>query len=201
MAENPLTKLPLAGQLGVSAGLAAVIAVAFWYFYWSDAVKQEAAKTANLETLQADIRKLEITANKLEEFKREVATREAKLETLKRILPAEKETPDLMRKVNYLALQSSLIIKRFNPAPTVTKEFYQEWPINVDVEGTYHNLAMFFDRVGRLTRLVNVGNVKVRANSRQTATNTITSNCVATTYVYVETPPPAAGPARPGAAK
>ena len=40
------------------------------------------------------------------------------------------------------------------------RTFYQEWPINVDVEGTYHNLGLFFDRVGRLSRLVNVGNLQ-----------------------------------------
>lgn len=194
-AENPLTKLPLGGQLGVSVGLAAVIVGAFWYFYWNPAVQQETKKQADLENLRADIRKLEITANKLEEFKREVALREATLDKLKQILPPEKETPDLMRKVQYLASESSLTIRRFTPGPTVSKNFYQEWPINVDVEGSYHNLALFFDRVGRLPRLVNAGNVKIRAQGKPTPTNTIAVGCVATTYVYVDKPPEPPKPA------
>ena len=61
-----------------------------------------------------------------------------------------------MRKVQSLAAQSNLLIKTFTPGAAVKKEFYQEWPINVEVEGTYHNLGLFFDRVGRLSRLVNV---------------------------------------------
>lgn len=194
-AENPLTKLPLAGQLGVAAGLAAVIVGAFWWFYWSPAVAQEQQKRGQLNALQEDIRKLEAVAAKLEEFRSKVTQLESQLETLKRFLPPEKETPDLMRKVEYLARQSSLIVRRFQPAATVNKDYYQEWPINMDVEGNYHNLALFFDRVGRLPRLVNVSNVKARAQGRQTATNTISVSSVATTYVYVDKPPAPPQPA------
>lgn len=198
-AENPLTKLPVAGQLGVAAGLAAAIIAAFYFLYWSGAVEQEQQKLGSLNALREDIRKLEAVAAKLEEFRAKVTQLEQKLELLKRYLPPEKETPDLMRKVEYLARQSNLNVKRFQPAATVAKDYYQEWPINIDVEGNYHNLALFFDRVGRLPRLVNVSNVKIRTASKQTSTSTIAANCIATTYVYVEKPPQQ--PAKPGAPK
>ena len=228
MADNPLTKLPLMGQLGLSAAVAAIIGGLFYYFSWSDLVAKENAKTAEWATLQSDIRSLEVTANKLQEFQREVALREAKLETLKRILPADKETPELMKKVNSLAVQSSLLIKKFTPGAVVNKEFpmepapgqkapgpgqpapapgaknaagqaneyYQEWPISVDVEGTYHNLGLFFDRVGRLSRLVNVGGLRIKNQATPKPSNTIQVSCTATTFVYVEAPPAGApGPA------
>lgn len=194
MAENALTKLPLTGQLAVSAVVAVVIGAGFYFGYWSAADEEHQRKAAQLEGLQKEIRALEVTASKLDEFKREVQQLEARLETLKRILPPEKETPDLMKKVQYLASQSNLQIKRFNPAATVKKEFYEEWPINLDVEGTYHNLGLFFDRVSRLSRLVNVGNLKVKAASKQTVSNTIAASCVATTFVYVDTPVTTAAP-------
>lgn len=198
MADNSLTKLPLAGQLGVSLLLAAIMGGAFYYFWYSDKLEEEKAKRAKLEQLQIDIRKLEVTANKLQEFQREVQLLEAKLETLKRILPPERETPDLMRRVQYLAAQSNLVIRRFTPAAPVTKDFYQEVPINVDVEGTYHMLGQFFDRVSRLSRLVNMGSIKIHSQAAQTASNTIAASAVATTFVYVETPPaPPPGAPRP----
>ncbi|HEX6738532.1 MAG TPA: type 4a pilus biogenesis protein PilO [Vicinamibacteria bacterium] len=199
MADNALSRMSLGGQLGLSAFVAALICGAFWWRYWSPAVEEERTKTTQLENLRREIRALEVTANKLQEFQREVALLEAKLETLKRILPPEKETPDLMRKVQALASQSNLLVRKFNPAATVNKEFYQEWPIAVDVEGSYHNLAIFFDRVARLSRLVNIGNLKVKARQAQTVSNTINVSCTATTFVYVEPPPtPPGGPA-PGA--
>jgi Tfp pilus assembly protein PilO len=46
----------------------------------------------------------------------------------------------------------NLTIKSFRPAPTVTKQLHAEWPINLELDGTYHNLALFFDRVGKFTR-------------------------------------------------
>jgi len=198
MADNALARLPLAGQLGLSVFLGALICGGFWWFWYSPKTDEVNRKTAELDQLRASIRALEITASKLQEFQREVQLLEAKLETLKRILPPEKETPDLMRRVQQLASQSNLIIRRFNPATPVNREFYQEFPINVDVEGTYHNLGMFFDRVGRLSRLVNVGNVKIKAQTQQTANNTIAAACVATTYVYLDVPP-SPPPGAPGA--
>ena len=199
MAENALTRLPVAQQAvaGLVAGL--VIFGAVFYFVLSPMDEEITTKTATHEKLLQDIRALEVTATKLEDFKREVAQLEAKLETLKRILPPEKETPDLMKKIQYLAQQSSLQIKRFTPAPTVKKEFYEEWPINIDVQGSYHNLGLFFDRVSRLPRLVNVGNLKIVPIQSQTISRTITASCVATTFVYIDAPPPA--PAPPPAAK
>jgi type IV pilus assembly protein PilO len=197
MADNSLTKLPLGGQLGVAVLVAALICGAFWYFSYSPMLEDEAKKQAQLEALQREIRALEVTANKLQEFQREVQLLEAQLETLKRILPADKETPDLIRRVQALASQSRLNIKNFTPGAEVTKDFYKEVPINLDVEGTYHDLGMFFDRVSRLARLVNMTNVKVKAQQNQTGSNTIAASGVATTYVYVDKPPQPAG--APGA--
>ncbi len=198
MAENPYTKLPIAGQLGVSVAIAALVGGVFYWQYFSPALEEERQKTERLAALRKDIQALEVTANKLQEFQREVALLENKLETLKQILPPQKETPDLMRKVQSLAAQSNLSIRSFTPSSTVNRDFYQEWPIAMDVEGSYHNLGLFFDRVGRLPRLVNMGGVRITARPEQTVTNTITAACIATTYVYVEQAP---APAPPGAAK
>ena len=190
MADNALTKLPLAGQLGVSILLAALICGGFYWFYYSDALDQQKRKEAQLAELQKQIRALEATANRLPEFQREVQALEARLETLKRILPPEKEMPDLMRRVQYLAAQSSLGIRKFTPAPTAQREFYTEVPVSIDVEGTYHNLGAFFDRISRMSRLVNIGDVKIASQRTQTISNTIAVSATATTYVYQEPPPP-----------
>ena len=187
MAENPLTKLPLAGQLGVSAVIAALICGGFYWFWYSDALETQKKHETRLAELQTQIRALEATANKLPEFQREVQALEARLETLKRILPPEKEMPDLMRRLQYLAAQSSLQIRKFNPAAPVQKDFFQEVPVNLDLEGTYHNLGAFLDRISRMSRLVNVGNIKIKAQSKPTINNTIQASAVATTYVYQDT--------------
>ena len=90
MADNALTKLPLAGQLGVAFLVAALICGAFYWFSYAEALEQQKTKEAALAVLQKEIRALEATANRLPEFQREVQALEARLETLKRILPPQK---------------------------------------------------------------------------------------------------------------
>ena len=199
MAENPLTRLPLAGQLGVSAVIALLICGGFYYFWYKDALEQQRQKEARLATLQKEIRALEATANRLPEFQREVQALEARLETLKRILPPEKEMPDLMRRIQYLAAQSSLSIRKFNPTAVVQRDFYQEVPVSIDVDGTYHNMGAFLDRVSRMSRLVNMGDIKIKSQTNQTLSRTVGISATATTYVYVDAPPPPPAAAKGGA--
>ena len=102
------------------------------------------------------------------------------------MLPEEKDAADLLRRMQTVATQSNLIIKGFKPAPVVTKQLHAEWPIKLELEGTYHNLAMFFDRVGKFTRIVNISGLDVKGRDRAGDANaTITATCVATTFVLL----------------
>lgn len=186
MADSSVSKLPLLAQLAISIGLGVVVLGGFYYFVYMDMVDEAVKKTSQLENLKKDIGQLEVITAKLPDFQREVSVLEMKLETLKRILPPEKETPDLVRKLQNLAAESQLRIKQFNPGSMVSRDFYQEFPINLEVDGTYHNLASFFDRMSRLTRVVNAAGLKIAAKADQTPSLSITAQCTATTYVYVE---------------
>ena len=88
-----------------------------------------------------------MTAARLPEFRREVERREATLQALSRILPSNKEVDDLLRKVQQMAAESSLNVLRFKPEATQPREFYAAWPISLELDGNYHNLAYFFDRL------------------------------------------------------
>ena len=104
-----------------------------------------------------------------------------------------------------VATQSNLVIRSFRPAPVVTKQLHAEWPINLELEGTYHNLAIFFDRVGKFTRIVNISGLDVKGKDRAGDVNaTITATCVATTFVLLDPaapPPPAKRGAKPAPPK
>ncbi len=72
------------------------------------------------------------------------------------MLPEEKDGADLLRQMQTTAVQSNLVIKSFKPAPVVIKQLHAEWPISLELDGTYHNLAQFFDRLGKFARIVNI---------------------------------------------
>jgi type IV pilus assembly protein PilO len=114
-------------------------------------------------------------------------------------LPDEKDAAELLRRVNTLALQSSLTIRGFRPQEITTKQIHAEWPITLELEGTYHNLGLFLDRVSKFPRIINVGGLDIQGKEKPTPTATIEVTCTATTFVLLDAPAPA--PKKGAAAK
>lgn len=197
--ELTLTKLPWYAQVGAFVALAAVGCGMFFYYYEMPARADIAVRQSQLQMLRVDIATGLTTAKKLPEFRAQVADLEGRLANLKAILPEEKDAADLLNRMQTVAAQSSMIIKGFKPSPTVTKQLHAEWPITLDLEGTYHNLAIFFDRVGRFTRIVNISGLDVKSTDRPPPSGTITATCVATTFVLLDKPTPAKPGAKPAA--
>src|SRR6266853_3835209 len=188
--ELSLTRLPWYGQIGAFLVLALVGVGAFVYYYeWPTKAEFE-SRIAQREVLKKDITMGVQTAKKLPEFRAQVGELEARLANLKAVLPEEKAAADLLRRMQTVAAQSNLTIKSFKPAPTVTKQLHAEWPINLELDGTYHNLAMFFDRVSKFTRIVNISGLDVKGKDKPEPNSTITASCVATTFVLLDKPTP-----------
>ena len=186
--ELTLTKLPWYAQVGAFVVLAVVGCGVFYYYYEIPAHADMQARELQLTSLRNDIKKGLDTAKKLPEFKAQVSDLEARLANLKAILPEEKDAADLLNRMQTVAAQSNMTIKGFKPSPTVTKQLHAEWPIALELEGTYHNLATFFDRVGKFTRIVNITGLDVKGRDRTDVNNTINATCVATTFVLLDKP-------------
>jgi type IV pilus assembly protein PilO len=198
-----LAKIPWYAQVGAFVVVAIAAYGAFYYYYEQPVLAEFATRQAQLDGLRADITKGNATAKQLPAFEAEVNDLETRLDNLKAVLPEEKDASDLLRRMQTEAARSSLEIKSFKPSPTITKQLHAEWPINLELEGTYHNLAMFFDRVGKFTRIVNITGLDVRGKEKPEPNSTIRATCVATTFVLLDKPAPAkpgAKPATPAAA-
>ena len=196
--EISLTKLPWYAQIGAFAALAVGAAGAFHYYYERPIREDMTIRQTQLDALHRDIGKGLETAKKLPEFRAEVDSLGGRLESLQAVLPEEKDAADLLRRMQTVAVQSNLTIRGFRPQPIVTRQLHAEWPIELELDGTYHNLAIFFDRLGKFTRIVNITNLSVTGKDQPTSTSTITATCVATTFVLLEKP---AAPARGAAAR
>jgi type IV pilus assembly protein PilO len=157
-----LSKLPWWGQIVAFVVLALAGCGLFYYYYEMPARADMTAREQQLIALRADITKGLTTAKKLPEFRSQVAELEARLASLKAVLPEEKDAADLLNRMQTVASQSNLTIKSFKPGATITKQLHAEWPITLELDGTYHNLAVFFDRVGKFTRIVNTNRIGTR---------------------------------------
>jgi type IV pilus assembly protein PilO len=190
-----LTKLPWYAQVGAFVVLALGGVAAFYTYYEAPVRVDMTARQSQLLALRADIDKGYATAKRLPEFRSQVAELESRLENLNAVLPSEKDAADLLRRLQTVAVQSNLTIKGFKPSPPVTKPLHAEWPIVLELDGTYHNLATFFDRVGKFTRIVNISALEVKAKDKPAPNSTITASCVATTFVLFNKAKTAPGPA------
>ena len=193
-----LTQLPWYGQIGAFVVVSALAAFGFYNFYARDVYVEIAEKQTRLDGLRGDINKGLATARRLQEFQAEVNDLQVRLDALKAILPDQKDYADLLRRIQTLATQSNLTVRTFSPQAVVTKEIHAEWPIKLQVEGTYHNLGFFFDRISKFPRLINVGDVRIRALSQPQPNATIMADCTATTFVLLDAAAATAAPPTPG---
>jgi type IV pilus assembly protein PilO len=194
-----LTKLPWYGQVGAFVILALGGIGAFFYYFEMPARDEITTKQTQLSAIRAEIQRGLTTANKLADFRAQVTDLEGRLSNLRAILPEQKDAQFLLRQLQTVAAQSNITIKSFKPAPTVTKTLHAEWPIALELDGTYHNLATFFDRVGRFTRIVNISAVDIKAKPLSEPNSTISASCVATTFVLMDKAAAPKPDAKPGA--
>jgi type IV pilus assembly protein PilO len=191
--ELSLSKMPWYGQVGAFVAISLVAAGVFWNFYAQPVQATIDARSAELASIRADIDKGLATARRLPEFRKQVGELELQLERLRAVLPEEKDVADLLRRIQGMATQSNLTIRAFTPRPVATRQMHAEWPINLQLEGTYHNLGGFLERVSKFPRIINVNAIDIRARENQTEGATVTAECTATTFVLIE-----GGPAKPG---
>ena len=189
-----LSKMPWYGQVGAFAFLSIAGAGVFWNFYAKPAQESISQREAQLATIQAEIQRGMGTARRLPEFRRQVRDLEAQLERLRPVLPSEKDVADLLRRIQGMATQSNLTIRGFAPQAVATRQMYAEWPIGLQVEGTYHNLGNFLERVSKFPRIINVNGIHIKTYATMdgvSSVNSITAECTATTFVLIEPKKPA----------
>ena len=182
-----LGRLPWYAQVGAFVVLAGAGVGAFWYGYARPAGESLATRRTELQSLKEEIDRGLAAARQLPEFRRQLAGEQAQLDRLRVVLPEERDVADLLRRVQAMATQSNLTILGFSPQAITTRELHAEWPIGLQLEGTYHNLGAFLERVSRFPRIINVTGITIRAKESNTpAIATITAECTATTFVLID---------------
>lgn len=181
-----INRLPWYGQLGAFVGLALAGTGAFWYAYAGPTEEGLSVRRAELQVLRGDIDHANATARTLPESRAELASLEAQLEGRRMELSEERDVADLLRSIQATARQSNLTILGFTPQAVTTQALHAEWPIGLQLVGSYHDLGMFFDRISKFPRIINVSDITIVPNSNATAETTITVQCLATTFVLLD---------------
>jgi type IV pilus assembly protein PilO len=185
----------------IAAGVAGLVIVAAlgYYFVVSPKTTERDALRLKNEALQAEVAKARVEEAGLRTFRAQADALRKRLELAKGRLPSEREIPGLYRQVSDLALQAGLAVALFAPKAPQDKDTVTEIPITVSAEGTYHQLGSFFSRIGRIPRIVNLGDFRLAGVERPTGT--LRADLTLATYLFrPEGSPPAAGTPGAGAA-
>lgn len=185
--ETGLEGKPWYISAAVGLLLAAGIVMALHWFWLRDMNTDLVAKEATLTGLQQRINEGRAAQARLPQFTEEVARLRLDLKKLLLILPPRRNTEDLLERIQRLTEQGDFDLLSFRPQSPVPVDFYSEWPIKIELEGSYHNLAEFFDKIGRFSRIINIDSLNISALTRDAdAYHTIRADFMAKTFLYNE---------------
>jgi len=196
---DPILALPKSQKIAIGVvGLVALAGLSYFFVLQPAWDEREALWNRN-EGLRAKVVQARADEANLRPFRVQAAALRKRLEAAQERLPLEREVPALYRQVASLATQSGLGVALFQPRAAEEKAILTELPIAVTTESGYHQLGVFFDKVGRLPRIVNLGDFRMTGIDR--ATGTVRADLTMTTYVFRPegAPPPGPAPAKPGA--
>ena len=199
--QGPLDKLqriPHVYRVAMVPLVCVLIVAVYAYFFYRPASAERDTLQAELETLQKKVSEVRAIVSNLTAFERELAELEERLAQALRRLPDSKELPVLLADITALGKDSGLEIKAFRPQGEIPRDFYAEVPIAIEFDGVYHDIASFFDRIAKLPRIVNIGQLNMNVATEATQTTVLRVTGQATTFRFLETTPAAADVAAAG---
>ena len=165
------------------------------YFLYLPKFKKIDELGKKLDTLKIQLVTAKRQASQIASWRKKYKEAQLQFAIAKRALPQKKEIPTLLASISESGQQAGLDFLLFKPSGEKGKQFYAEIPVSMRVNGSYHDIAAFFDKVSRLPRLVNIDNIKM-AGSKGKKASKLNASCTAITYRFVEAKPKPKG--KPG---
>jgi type IV pilus assembly protein PilO len=181
-----ILKLPTRQKFALLALVLVLEGAALFYGLYQPRMNAYAALQTQLDDLQRQIQENRRIANNLPRYKSEYEQLKKDLDSALTELPNQKEIPALLTSISSVGKGAGLDFLLFRPKPEVPKDFYAEVPVDIAVSGTFYNVAGFFSEVAKLPRIVNINNVNITEIRNTGGRTTLTVNCLATTFRFLD---------------
>jgi type IV pilus assembly protein PilO len=179
-------------RIAICAGTFLLLGGAFFYFIYMPKAGRIDELQKEYDGLQVQLAKAKAAAKEIHKYEKQFKEAQANFRLALQILPNKKEIPSLLESISKSGTRSGLEFLLFKPEKEISRGFYAEIPVKIQVRGGYHNLAMFFDQVARLPRIVNISNIQIKGSTgSKGAGGYLEASCVATTFRFVEQAPTA----------
>ncbi|MBD3855306.1 MAG: type 4a pilus biogenesis protein PilO [Acidobacteria bacterium] len=177
----------VAAIVGVVLGIAMFVVMNI-YIFKDIGIQIERLETS-IDELEREIEKGRAAKADLPRLEEDIRNYEIELDRLRKILPTKRETDNLIKRAKQLTERGRFRLTRFTPGGFEDRDFFIEWPIRVGLDGTYHELGLFFDRLSRMPRIINVTELTINPNKKSDSGFTIHAEFVQRTYIYKEETP------------
>ncbi len=185
--EALVNALPFKKKLLIYVGTLIVVIAAFTALLIFPKYQGIVGLQTDLEEAQATLATAKAKAANSERFKAELEATQREFEKALQLLPDQKEIPALLTNISDLGRKAGLEFILFKPKEEVQKDFYAEIPVEIVVLGSYHSVAIFFDKVSKLPRIVNISNVIMTDPKVLDGEVLVRTSCLATTYRFTGT--------------
>src|SRR5271169_4605224 len=155
-------------------GLTIVLVLAGFYVPGSPLTSirtQLEAAQAEVKPLESDVQNLRVYKQRRAELQTEMDALQKQLATLQTIVPEDKETDQFILMVQRAAITSGVAIRSLTASPIAQKPYYFEMPFAIEADGPYYSVLDFFARLGRLSRIINVGDLKLTSIGSNSASS------------------------------
>ena len=183
---DKIGKLSRLYRILICLGIFSMLIGPFVYFSYQPKVKKIYELKQEQETLATRLVRAKAKARQLKHFQDKLKKAQTGFKIAVKKLPEKKEIPSLLSSISRSGRDAGLEFLLFEPRDERTKEFYAEIPVSIIVTGNYHKTALFFDKVARLHRIVNIDDIKMIATK---GSGDLRTSCTAVTYRFVETKP------------
>ncbi len=184
--ERLLELPPRQRILAIVGAVAAVVLLYAYFLYWPREAQIE-EKTKQVENLRRDRDRKAALVGNIEAARKEVQKLDGDLRAAVAQLPDTKEIPELLSAVSSLGIESGLEIVQFKQREEEYADFYARVPVDIVVRGTFHQVVSFFDKVGRMPRIVNVSEVSIKAPQRIEGNEVLLdTSCAAVTFRFLD---------------
>ncbi|MBE9569977.1 MAG: type 4a pilus biogenesis protein PilO [Proteobacteria bacterium] len=175
-------KLKMFHRILILVGTIVLLAGIFVALVYIPQSKEITRLNKEIASLEKKINQAKIKARALKKFEAEQVEVEAQFREALKLLPNKREIPTLLRGITQLGSDANLEFRLFSPKKEKARDFYIEIPVSMEVSGTYHDVATFFDKVGRMKRIVNILDISMKPVKAR-STN-LTTKCNAVTYRF-----------------
>ena len=175
-------KIKMPVRIGIFCGTMLLLIIAFVYFLYLPKAEEINETEQEIAQLEQKLNQAMVRAKQLEALEKEHALVDSQFKEALKLLPDSKEIPSLLTTLSRLGAEASLDIRYVRLQQDRPRDFYMEIPVSLEVSGPYHNVAVFFDKVGRMERIVNILNVSMRPV--QASSSELVTTCDAVTYRF-----------------